>query len=325
VQHRYKQDKLYVYNGFNKGSTMPINLGYACINMHLSETEKITPSRTCRKSTFKEKGLNHIAMLFEANLDNLLRILKWNSDNHISLYRMSSDMAPWCSEYNLIDLPNWNKLKHKLAAVGEYARATDQRLSFHPGPYTVLAGTNKKTIKKSIHELEVHGQIMDGLGMPRSRYAKINIHIGGAYGDKQSALSRFIKNYHTMSPAIKSRLTLENDDRLSLYTVQDLVEQVFPHTGIPIVFDYHHHSIHPGNDSEEEALIMASKTWGDIKPTTHYSESAKIDNPKAVLRAHSKMVENYIDTYGLDIDCMIEAKGKERAVQKYISIHGQGE
>jgi UV DNA damage endonuclease len=302
---------------------MPLNLGYACMNMHLSETEKITSSRTCRKATFKEKGLSHIAMLFETNLDNVLKILKWNSDNRVTLYRMSSDIAPWCSEYNLVDLPNWKVCKRKLAAIGEYARHSGQRLSFHPGAYTVLAGTNKATIKKSLHELEVHGQIMDGLGMPRSRNAKINIHIGGAYGDKTAAISRFIKNYRRLSPAVTSRLTLENDDRPNLYTVRDLVELVYPHIKTPIVFDYHHHAIHPGNDSEETALHLAAKTWGSVKQTTHYSETAQKDNPRAVYRAHSIMVEGYINTHGLDIDCMIEAKGKERAMQKYISIYGE--
>ena len=301
---------------------MPINLGYACINMYLSETEKNTPARTCRKATFLAKGMSHVGMLFETNIDNLLRILEWNSKNGFTLYRMSSDMAPWCSEYNLEDLPNWNVCKTKLAAAGDYARSTGQRLSFHPGAFTVLASKNPATVKKSLHELEKHGQIMDALGMPRSRYSKINIHLGGAYGDKSGAIDRFVENYKKLSPAVTTRLTLENDDRPNLYTVRELVELVHPRTGIPVVFDYHHHAIHPGNDDEETALRLAVSTWGNVKPTTHYSETAQKDNPKAVFRAHSIFVENYIDTHGLDIDCVIEAKGKERAVQKYISIHG---
>lgn len=302
---------------------MSLNLGYACINMFLSETEKISPARTCRKATFKEKGLSHIGMLFEQNIDNLRKILQWNSENKFTLYRMSSDMSPWSSEYDLEDLPNFEVCKRKLHSTGALARDTGQRLSFHPGAYTVLAGKNPATLKKSLHELEIHGKIMDLLGMPRSRYAKINIHVGGAYGDKPSAMARFIDNYHRLSPAVTSRLTLENDDRPNLYTVRDLVEQVYPHTGTPVVFDYHHHSIHPGNDDEKTALHMAAATWGDVKPTTHYSETAQKDNPKAIFRAHSIMVENYIDTHGLDIDCVIEAKGKERAALKYRSIYGE--
>ncbi len=299
-----------------------LNLGYACINMHLSETEKNTPARTCRKATFLEKGLPHVGMLFETNIDNLYDILRWNTKNGFSLYRMSSDMAPWCSEYNLEDLPNWEVCKSKLAAVGAYARDSGQRLSFHPGAFTVLASKNPATISKSIHELEVHGQIMDAMNLPRSRYAKINIHLGGAYGDKEAAISRFIQNYKRLSPAVTSRLTLENDDRPNLYTVRELVEKVFPHTGIPVVFDYHHHAIHPGDDDEKTALELAISTWGDVKPTTHYSETAQKDNPKAVYRAHSILVDNYINTHGHDIDCVIEAKGKERAVQHYLSLHG---
>ena len=104
-----------------------INLGYACINMHLSETQKNTPARTCRKATFAEKGLPHVGMLFEQNIRNLHDILKWNASNDFTLYRMSSDMAPWCSEYNLEDLPNWQTCKVLLEQVGAYARETGQR------------------------------------------------------------------------------------------------------------------------------------------------------------------------------------------------------
>jgi len=164
---------------------------------------------------------------------------------------------------------------------------------------------------------------MDALGMPRSRYAKINIHLGGAYGDKSAAITRFIKNYKRLSPSVTSRLTLENDDRPNLYTTRELVEEVYPYTQTPVVFDYHHHSIHPGKDGEEEALKLAASTWAGIKPTTHYSETARRDNPKALFRAHSIMIENHINTYGLDIDCIVEAKGKERAVQGYISRYGK--
>jgi len=301
---------------------MALNLGYACINMHLSETEKISPARTCRKSTFKQKGLEHVGMLFEQNINNLMRILEWNSKNGFTLYRMSSDISPWSSEYQLAQLPNWERCKNKLSAAGAFARSTNQRLSFHPGAFTVLASKSESTVRKSLHELEIHGKIMDTLGMPRSRYSKINIHLGGAYGDKDNAIKRFIQNYKKLAPAVSSRLTLENDDRPNLYTVRELVERVYPSTGIPVVFDYHHHAIHPGTDNEETALKLAVSTWKNVKPTTHYSETAQKDNPKAVFRAHSIMVENYIDTYGLDIDCVIEAKGKERAAQKYISIYG---
>ncbi len=300
-----------------------INLGYACINMHLSETEKNTPARTCRKATFLEKGLPHVGMLFEQNIYNLIAILKWNYRNGFTLYRMSSDMAPWCSEYNLEDLPNWETCKDLLAKAGAYARETGQRLSFHPGAFTVLAGKNPATLKKSLHELEIHGKIMDTMGLPRTRYAKINIHLGGAYGDKDAAIARFIENYKKLSPAVTTRLTLENDDRPNLYTTRDLVEKVFPHTGIPVVFDYHHHLCHPGDDTVKQALDLAVSTWGDVKPTTHYSETAQKDKPKAVFRAHSIMVEGYINTYGHDIDCVIEAKGKERAVQGYLALYGK--
>ena len=61
-------------------------------------------------------------------------------------------------------------------------------------------------------------------------------------------------------------------------------------------------------------------TWGDIKPVVHYSESRSIEQLDESIRpqAHSDYVLDYIDTYGNDVDIMIEAKHKELAVKKYM-------
>ena len=111
------------------------------------------------------------------------------------------------------------------------------------------------------------------IGLPRTPEAKINIHVGAAYGDKSTALSTFCRNFDKLPARVKSRLTVENDDRKSLYTTKELYEGVFVHVGCPIVFDYHHHSLHPGQETEKEALEIAVNTRGNIKPVVHYSES----------------------------------------------------
>ncbi len=303
-----------------RGST---NLGYACINMTLAEKENITVGRTCRKSTFLKKGTKHAGELFAINLKAVKRILEWNVDNKIFLYRMSSSMAPWCSEYNLEDLPNWQECKELLSKCGKFALNNNIRLSFHPGAFTVLAGHNQETVEKSINELETHGKIMDYMHQPRSHMAKINIHVGGSYGDKSAAALRWINNSKRLSNSVLSRLTLENDDRPNLYSTRDLYELFYSRTGIPIVFDYHHHLCHPGQDDEQTALHLAASTWSDSKQCTHYSETAQVDNPKAMFRAHSKYVTGFINPHGLDIDVVIEAKGKELAVKNYRKIHGE--
>jgi UV DNA damage endonuclease len=94
---------------------------------------------------------------------------------------------------------------------------------------------------------------------------------------------------------------------------------VYKRIGIPIVFDYHHHMLHPGGQTEQEALELALSTWGDIKPVVHYAESRSVEhnNPKIKPQAHSDLVYNTLNDYGNEFDIMIEAKHKELALLKY--------
>jgi UV DNA damage endonuclease len=67
--------------------------------------------------------------------------------------------------------------------------------------------------QNSIRELQYHCDILDAMCPDRS--AKIQIHVGGAYGEKTNAISTFIRRYHTfLSESIKERLVIENDDHL---------------------------------------------------------------------------------------------------------------
>jgi UV DNA damage endonuclease len=122
---------------------------------------------------------------------------------------------------------------------------------------------------------------------------------------------------------VRSRLTIENDDKGSMYSVRDLYELIYTNTQVPIVFDYHHHTFCDGGQSEQEALELAISTWQGAKPVVHYSESKSLheSNDKLNPRAHSDYVTNYIDTYGNDIDIMIEAKAKELALLEYRKLH----
>ena len=154
-------------------------------------------------------------------------------------------------------------------------------------------------------------------------YNQINIHIGGAYVYKVSAIKIFCENFHRLPHSVKSRLTVENDDNATMYSVVDLYEGVYCKIGIPIVFDYHHHRFCTGGLAEEDALEGAISTWNNITPGVHYSESRNIEQEDDKIRpqAHSDYVYDKIETYGNEIDIMVEAKKKELAVAKYLEIH----
>jgi UV DNA damage endonuclease len=298
-----------------------MNLGYACINMSLSTHKpKITTNRSMVKRTFLERGLPYASELGLQNSQDLIKILEWNVKNGIFLFRMSSDVFPWASEYNLEDLPDFTEISYHLKRAGDYAKEHGIRITSHPGPFVVLTSPKEGVVKNAITDLEVHGKIFDLMGLEHSPYNKINIHCNGVYGDKKSAMDRFIQNYKRLSPSVQSRLTVENDDKATMYSVWDLL-YIHQRIGIPVVFDYHHHQFNTGDLTEEEALAMACSTWPKgIKPVVHYSESKALheSNDKLKPQAHSDYINSLPNTYGFDVDCMVEAKAKELAILPFI-------
>jgi UV DNA damage endonuclease len=298
-----------------------MNLGYACINMTLGEqTPKITTNRSMVKKTFHQKGISYASELALQNSRDLFEIIKWNVANNIKVFRISSDMMPWASEYNVEDMPDYTKISNILKGCGTYARENGLRLTSHPGPFNVLVSPNPKVVENTIKDLELHGKIFDLLGLDLTPYNKINIHCNGVYGDKLSAMDRFCSNFEKLSDSVKKRLTVENDDKASMYSVSDLM-YIHKKIGIPIVFDYHHHQFCTGDLSEQQALELALTTWPvGIKPIVHYSESKALheENSKLKPQAHSDYIKQLPNTYGLAVDIMVEAKAKELAILPFI-------
>lgn len=300
-------------------------LGYACINMTLgSGKNKITTNRSMIKSTFIQRGLPYASELGLKNAQDLIKILEWNVENNIFLFRMSSDVFPWASEYDIEDLPDFTAISYYLRKAGEYAQRYGIRITSHPGPFVVLTSPKESVVQNSIKDLEIHGKIFDLMGLERSPYNKINIHCNGVYGDKKSAMDRFIQNYKRLSPSVQTRLTVENDDKSSMYSVADLM-YIHNEINIPIVFDYHHFLFNTGGQTEEEALSLACSTWPvGIKPIVHYSESKSLheNNDKLKPQAHSDYIHTLPNTYGFDVDIVVEAKQKELAILPFISKDG---
>jgi UV DNA damage endonuclease len=301
-----------------------IELGYACINLSLQKDKKnkITCNRSMIKRTFAAKGTEYASELARLNTRDILPILEWNHRNDVKVFRMTSCLFPWASEYMLEDLPDFEEISKNLKVAGDYAKEKGIRLSFHPGPFNILASTKEKVINSAIVDLSIHGKIMDLMGMPRSHWAKINIHIGASYGDRESALTRWVENFQRLPDSVKTRLTVENDDKASLFSTKDLYEGIYKRVPVPIVFDYHHHRFRNDGESEDECHAMACETWGDVRPCFHYSESAseKEDSPKRA-NAHSDYIYDKINDYGRDFDVVIEAKAKELALMKYRAEH----
>ena len=203
-----------------------MNLGYACINTAL-KSGGIFTNRTMRRKTFDAKGLDYVSELSLQNVKDLETHIHWNNEFDIKLFRLSSQIFPWMEEYNWEDLKDWNEIKSLMLQIGKYAKEYNQRLTMHPGPFHCLASPNPKVVERTIIGLNKHSEQFDMMGYKPSHHNKINIHVGGAYGDKESALSRFCENFKLLNENTKKRLVVENDDSPNEYSVRDLYEGVF--------------------------------------------------------------------------------------------------
>jgi UV DNA damage endonuclease len=234
---------------------------------------------------------------------------------------MSSDIFPWCSEYEIAELPDYLGIKRILNECGNLAKETNQRITFHPSPYGVLASDRPDVVIKAIKEISQHGEIMDLMGLDRSHFYPINIHVNTTKPTKEEAALRFCENFKLLPESAKSRLVLEVDDKKSQYTAVDLFYMVHKVIGIPLTFDYLHNKCNPSAYNEEEALRLCLTTWPEKIPAiTHYSDSKKIyEDSTSKEVAHTDWIWGEVETYGLDFDIEFEVKMKDLALLKYIN------
>jgi len=249
----------------------------------------------------------------------------------IHFYRLSGQLAPYVTHptmprfHRQID-ECWNEL----AATGDMARQQRLRLTMHPGHFIQLSSADPIRVERSSQELTVCAALLEAMGLGAE--AVVVIHIGGLYGDKQASLERFVQNYLTLTPAVRQRVVVENDDRT--FDLQDLL-WVHKRTGVRIVLDVlHHRCLNGGGYPLPEALALALATWpGDQQPKIHYS------SPRTELRhlyqnrerrlamplpnQHSDFIDPFTfieflraaqDVTSRPFDIMLEAKAKDLAL-----------
>ena len=290
--------------------------------MTLGEGKKenrITTNRSMVKKTFLERGLGYASENALLNAKDLIKVIKWNNDNGIKMYRMSSDIFPWASEYEFTDLPHFEEIRQALLEAGDEAKRCGQRITFHPSPYGVLASVRGDVVINAIKDLRQHAEIMDLMGLDQTHFYPINIHVNTTQPTKEESAQRFCDNFHLLPDTVKKRLVVEVDDKKSQFKAEDLYEMVYRNIRIPITFDFHHNKCNPSVHSEEEALKLCLSTWPEgIPAITHYSDSRRnYEDPTSKEVAHSDWLYEKIETYGLVFDIECEVKMKEKALLDY--------
>ena len=283
-----------------------MRIGYPCIN----RTLYCTAGSTFRLKSYSETRLK---TAIKNNLNCLRKILQFNLQHKLFFFRISSDLVPFAS--HPINKFNWQEhFEDEFEGIGEFIIKNRMRISMHPDQFTLINSIKDEIFERSKKELLYHAEILDLMKLNTS--AKIQIHIGGAYGDKKSSMKRFLKRFNRLPDSVIRRLVIENDDRL--YDLSDCFK-ISGETQIPVLFDVFHHKLNNSTaQTVKELFRLIEKSWNEKRdgvPMVDYSSQ----EPNGPTRQHSKTIN--LEDFGLflkqtepyDFDVMLEIKDKEKS------------
>ncbi len=288
-----------------------MRIGYACINLSLS----CRSSRTFRLRSYSPEMMERTVA---GNLSCLREQLQYNLEHDIYYFRISSDLVPFAS-HPVCDYPWQQAFKGEFKEIGGFIKRNAMRVCMHPDQFILINSIDQDIHGRSVKELIYHAEVLDLLGVDVSH--KIQIHVGGVYGDKQASTARFVARYKKLPSRVKRRLVVENDERS--YGLADCLA-VHAGTGVPIVFDTLHHSANNRGEKPGKAMSMAGSTWEekDGLPMVDYSSQKKGAKPGA--HAYALDPDDFRSflaaVRGLDFDVMLEVKNKERSALEALSI-----
>jgi UV DNA damage endonuclease len=289
-----------------------VKIGYACLAIAV-------PGSEMKNCTLKNATEERLLSLIEHNLNSLNSLIDYNIRNGIQLFRISSDLIPFGSSL-ASELPWHNIYAKLLAEIGLKIVGAGLRVSMHPGQYTVLNSPDKSVALRAVQDLDYHEKVLTSLGLGPEH--KIILHLGGVYGDKNSATSRFISRYKELTHAVQSRLALENDDKL--FNIRDVLDTAIA-AGMPVVYDVLHNSVNPADNvsTDIDWITRCSITWkkSDGPQKIHYSHQSPAKRPGA--HSESIQIDTFLEFYqklsGLDVDVMLEVKDKNLSALKCLN------
>ena len=299
----------------------PIQLGLCCLNTKLrAQKPPVFASRKMIVRCVNEKGVELLKSLIIQNLNDVITMIKWNEDNGIKVFRLSSELFPHKSNPKVEDY-TFDFALDLLKEIGNLSKKFNQRLTFHPGQYNVIGSPNDKSFKQTIRDLKYHADVLDLMGMDQN--SVMVIHGGGVYGNKVETLNRWCEQFQQLPDNVRKRLVLENCEKC--FSIEDCL-YVSEKVNIPVVFDTHHfecyNKLHPDETLKypEEYIQEILKTWArrGIKPKFHVSEqgTGRIGHHSDYIEEIPEYLLEIPSKYGVEIDIMIEAKMKEQAIFK---------
>lgn len=297
---------------------MNIRLGYVAIALSL---DKVTSSSTVTYTRYQKIGsdserLNKLKEVTYSNIEALEKILKYNIDNDIHFYRITSNLIPLATHPEVM----WDYIRYfkkDFELIGKIIKDSNMRVDIHPDQFNVINSDKESVVENTIRNLNMQVDLFEAI---KCDEGKMVIHIGGSRGGKEVAINRFIENLDRFPKRIKDRLILENDDKT--FSAKDVLN-ICRITKLPMVLDVHHHDCKNGGECVGELLEEIFSTWKDEKliPKIHFSSPREFTND----RKHADYIEaeKFLkfarlvkERLNKDFDVMIEAKKKDLALFK---------
>jgi UV DNA damage endonuclease len=299
---------------------MIFRLGYVAMTLNLVDS---SPSGTVTVAAYNrlpddEARLYRLRKIARKNLENTLRILRYNQAYNIKVYRLTSKLIPLAT-HPLTE--NWDYVsdfKDEFKEIGDFIKDNDFRVSAHPNHYTIINSKSEDVVKASINDLDYHVRIYEAMGLSNYKY-KLVMHVGGLYKSKDRSVERFKENFIRLPERIRKRIILENDDKS--YSASDVLG-ICKDIGIPMVLDVHHHNCINIGEKLEDLLPEIFNTWDGeyFSPKVHFS------TPKSCtdFRSHADDIDlreftdflSMAKKVGKNFDVMLEAKNKDSALLK---------
>ncbi|MDY0297659.1 MAG: UV DNA damage repair endonuclease UvsE [Acidobacteriota bacterium] len=284
-----------------------MRIGYPCINRGIG---------CSAGTTFRLAGYS-AARLREKIKDNLAclqRILEFNHAQKLLFFRISSDTVPFAS-HPVCDVDWAAEFSTELAQLGERIRRDNMRISMHPDQFVLINAEKSDIVDASIRELEYHAAFLDAMGL--DLHARIQIHVGGLYNDREAALKRFVNVFESLPEAVRRRLSVENDDRR--FSARDCL-WLAERTRIPVICDNLHHRLLNHGESLREVMAAAAETWNAScgPPMVDYSSQYPGGRPgRHVEHLDAADFIAFLDEVdGLEFDLMLEVKDKEKSAME---------
>jgi UV DNA damage endonuclease len=288
-----------------------VRVGYPCLNRSIG----CTSSRTFRLASYSD---GRLVETVEQNLDCLERVLHWNAEHGIGFFRITSDLVPFAS--HAVCTYDWARhFRDRFHKLGCLVRRHRIRISMHPDQFVLLNALDERIVESGVRELEYHARVLDLMDLAAN--AKVQIHVGGVYGDKQASIKRFTERHIQLPGAVRRRLVVENDDRN--YTVADCLE-VSGRTGVPVLFDVFHHEVNSSGETARSALRRCAATWNRADRPLMVDYSSQEPGQRRGRHAEHIDIRDFqrflAAARGMECDVMLEIKDKEKSALQALTV-----